>query len=98
MRMQACSEGDELERGEEQFISNGKLISTIRAFLSTQRPSIRRAFPVSFGILIITHQRPGCTNTHCVSPQCFAYKRCSEGLWIERHLQKRKAGSVFGAP
>ena len=39
MRMQACSEGDELERGEEQFISNGKLISTIRAFLSTQRLS-----------------------------------------------------------
>ena len=58
MRMQACSEGDELERGEEQFISNGKLISTIRAFLSTQRPSFRRAFPVSFRILIITHQRP----------------------------------------
>ena len=45
MRMQACSEGDELERGEEQFISNGKLISTIRAFLSTQRPSVPLCFP-----------------------------------------------------
>ena len=35
--MQAFSEGDELERGEGQFVSNWKLINTIRALFSAQR-------------------------------------------------------------
>lgn len=81
LRMQAFSEADELERGEGQFVSNWKLINTMRAFFSAQRPLCLPCFtqhPDYSSVETGLHQHLLCLL------QCFSYKRCSGEVCCKR--------------